>query len=137
MSKEVKIVEAVARRLQISLIDDVIDGTDMTGNAVGTDGFTHIIVSKNPDIDKYPKTTEAIYQTVWARLQAGTFTPRSDYERSLRKNLLELGGVPEIDIIMQEEVDGYHIVVFTDTLMAKNLEKLNKLEKELEDGTKK
>jgi len=129
MTDAVKIVEITARVLGVELID-IIDEEENVGNVMGTDGYIHILVSKNDQLEQYPQTTEMLYQVTFAKIQAGVFTPESDYEKSLEKNLKELGKVPSINILHQDEVDGYNVIVWDDELMVHNLARLKELEKQ-------
>jgi hypothetical protein len=129
MNKEVQIVEKIAKRLGVDIVGDVIDGVDISGNAVGTDGFTYIIVSKNKDVYKYVGLVDSIYKATWARIQSGEFKPESDYDRVLEKRLKDNNGAVAVELIMEDTLDEFFIVVYTDTLMSHVLNDLDKGEK--------
>ena len=126
MVDAVKIVETTAKVLGIELID-IIDEEETAGNVLGTDGYVHILVSKSVGLEKYPQTTEMLYQVTFAKIQAGVFTPENDYEKSLEKNLRELGKVPAVSIIDQQKVGDYNVIVWDDELMVLNLARLKKI----------
>ena len=127
MIDAVKIVETTARVLGVELID-IIDEEETAGNVLGTDGYVHILVSKSEGLEKYPQTTEMLYQVTFAKIQAGVFTPETEYEKSLEKNLRELGKVPAVNIIDQQKVDDYNVIIWDDELMVHNLARLKELE---------
>lgn len=125
VTREAKIVEMVASSMRVNLID-IIDEVETSGNALGTDGFVHILVSKSDELDKYPKYTKLLYTAKLLEIKAGTFTPQTEYEKILKESLEKFSEVPEVDVIHQETVDNYNVVVWTDELMKYTLIEMSK-----------
>jgi len=110
----------------VTLID-IIDEIETAGNVLGTDGFVHILVSKNDELHKYPEYTKLLYTLKLSEIESGTFIPKTGYEEVLKETLEKFSMVPEVVIIHQQAIDGYNVVVWTDELMKHTLLEMSKL----------
>ena len=114
--KAIKIVDSVSSRMGLNGIT-IINNWDTAENLVGTDGYTFIMVGPSKELGMYPRTTATLYKVAYIKMQDGALNPDDEYEEILLKNLKLHTKPPEVEILLEDNVDDLNIVVWTDELM--------------------
>jgi len=117
VAKMKKIVESLGERFTYDKNYWAIVDNEETQTVVGTDGYLHIAVSTDEDVYKKPRFLQVMYQQFWDKIQEGTFKAVDEFAENVAKRLKQHTKPPEIDILVEEQLDDVHIVVYTDDLM--------------------
>ncbi len=117
IAKMKKIVESLGEKFTYNKDYWAIVDSEETQTVVGTDGYLHIVVSTDEDVYKKPRFLQTMYQQFWDKIQKGTFKAVDEFAKNVAKRLKQHTKLPEIDILMEEQLEDVHIIVYTDDLM--------------------
>lgn len=117
MDKARRIVESLADKFGFDEKMWGVVAARATDEVVGTDGYLTIAVGKSEEVQKKPKFLKIMYDQLFAKMKKGNYKPKDEFEAGIAKRIKDHHKVPNLDILMTEEMDGYYIVVYTDELM--------------------
>ena len=117
MKEKKKIVQMVADRFKFDEKIWGIVSSEETGEVVGTDGYLTVAIGDNEDVQKKPKFLGIMYEQLFQNIKSPDYKPRDDFEAGIAERLQDHTTPPEVDILMEEEFEGYYLTVYTDELM--------------------
>ena len=117
MKEKKKIVQMVADRFKFDEKIWGIVSSEETGEVVGTDGYLTVAIGDNEDVQKKPKFLGIMYEQLFQNIKSPDYKPRDDFEAGIAERLQDHTTPTEVDILMEEEFDGYYLTVYTDELM--------------------
>ena len=129
MEKKKKIIDMMAERLKYDKDMWGVVESKETGEVVGTDGYLTIAVGDTPDVQKKPKFLNIMYGQIFEKLKKGEYNPVDEFDKGIAERIKQHMTCPEVDIIMEDKIDGYYLTVYTDELMMHALAAVKDLKK--------